>query len=275
MDHSTRSSKQKNFNDKEHQAIYESLLEESVNGGLKRGSIGVVADKFGACNRTVSRIWHQSKLHVRHGLMANISSKKANVVGRKKVQEMEEKLEDILDPVFLEVKEVENEATYAFATLSFIAETFIFLYVGMDAHDCENWKVSTLSIVMLLIALGRVAFVFPLSILSNYMHRSGGESSNISSHPQVCQSSHLKGFPKVCLVLEGFLEQHVSEENVARRQAIDKLKTFLQGTSSPCTTQYYESVRNAKAMAAKNGYELDSNKEDDMLIEKDEIFGTL
>ncbi|GKD54939.1 sodium/hydrogen exchanger 4-like protein isoform X2, partial [Tanacetum coccineum] len=34
---------------------------------------------------------------------------------------------------------------YAFATLSFIAETFIFLYVGMDALDYEKWKVSSLS----------------------------------------------------------------------------------------------------------------------------------
>ncbi|GKE05985.1 ribonuclease H-like domain, reverse transcriptase, RNA-dependent DNA polymerase [Tanacetum coccineum] len=34
---------------------------------------------------------------------------------------------------------------YAFATLSFIAETFIFLYVGMDALDYEKWKVSALS----------------------------------------------------------------------------------------------------------------------------------
>lgn len=33
---------------------------------------------------------------------------------------------------------------FAFATLSFIAETFIFLYVGMDALDYEKWKMSTL-----------------------------------------------------------------------------------------------------------------------------------
>ncbi|KAI3755905.1 hypothetical protein L1987_55714 [Smallanthus sonchifolius] len=82
---------------------------------------------------------------------------------------------------------------YAFATLSYIAETFIFLYVGMDALDYEKWKMSTLSFwtkmglystVMFLIAVGRVAFVFPLSIISNYLHRSG-ESSKISGHHQV------------------------------------------------------------------------------------------
>jgi hypothetical protein len=30
---------------------------------------------------------------------------------------------------------------HAFATLSFIAETFLFLYVGMDALDIEKWKI--------------------------------------------------------------------------------------------------------------------------------------
>jgi hypothetical protein len=29
---------------------------------------------------------------------------------------------------------------HAFATLSFIAETFLFLYVGMDALDIEKWE---------------------------------------------------------------------------------------------------------------------------------------
>nr|GEZ18605.1 sodium/hydrogen exchanger 4-like isoform X2 [Tanacetum cinerariifolium] len=42
--------------------------------------------------------------------------------------------------------------------------------------------------VMFLIALRRAAFVFPLSILSNYMHRSGGESSKISGHHQFTHS---------------------------------------------------------------------------------------
>jgi sodium/hydrogen exchanger 8 len=29
---------------------------------------------------------------------------------------------------------------HSFATISFIAETFIFLYVGMDAFDIDKWK---------------------------------------------------------------------------------------------------------------------------------------
>ncbi|GJN28918.1 hypothetical protein PR202_gb17092 [Eleusine coracana subsp. coracana] len=67
---------------------------------------------------------------------------------------------------------------HIFATLSFIAETFIFLYVGMDALDIDKWKTSEASfktsisifgIVLLVMLLGRAAFVFPISILSNKM----------------------------------------------------------------------------------------------------------
>ncbi|KAF5808170.1 putative cation/H+ exchanger, CPA1 family, na+/H+ exchanger NHX -type [Helianthus annuus] len=32
------------------------------------------------------------------------------------------------------------DCRHAFATMSFIAEIFIFMYVGMDALDVEKWK---------------------------------------------------------------------------------------------------------------------------------------
>jgi len=32
---------------------------------------------------------------------------------------------------------------HTFATLSFIAEIFLFLYVGMDALDIEKWKLAS------------------------------------------------------------------------------------------------------------------------------------
>ncbi|KAF3615105.1 Sodium/hydrogen exchanger 2 [Capsicum annuum] len=65
---------------------------------------------------------------------------------------------------------------HAFATLSFLAETFLFLYVGMDALDIEKWKfvsdspglsVAVSSILMGLILLSRALFILPLSLLSN------------------------------------------------------------------------------------------------------------
>ncbi|KAK8527155.1 hypothetical protein V6N13_085009 [Hibiscus sabdariffa] len=71
-------------------------------------------------------------------------------------------------------------AWHIFAMMSFVAETFIFLYVGMDALDMEKWKMTrqslgtlmaSFSTLVFLILLGRAAFVFPLSVVSNYMNR--------------------------------------------------------------------------------------------------------
>ncbi|GJX48889.1 hypothetical protein Tco_0275734, partial [Tanacetum coccineum] len=87
---------------------------------------------------------------------------------------------------------------------------------------------------------------------------------------------------------EGFLEQRKPAVDAAIRQAIDKLKTLEQGTSSAVLTSYvyqfarkhglfdvllilgnnhltfvyviHESVGIAKAMAPKNGNELDANQ---------------
>ncbi|KAG8386059.1 hypothetical protein BUALT_Bualt03G0109600 [Buddleja alternifolia] len=83
---------------------------------------------------------------------------------------------------------------HVFAMMSFIAETFIFLYVGMDALDIEKWRMSKLSIwdsigvyssVMFLIMLGRAAFVFPLSALSNCLNRTSTRSSTITFKHQI------------------------------------------------------------------------------------------
>ncbi|XP_058080956.1 sodium/hydrogen exchanger 4 isoform X3 [Magnolia sinica] len=82
---------------------------------------------------------------------------------------------------------------HAFATMSFIAETFIFLYVGMDALDIEKWKMTKTSVrttfgiystILLLVLIGRAAFVFPLSTLSNYMN-SSAERTMITFKHQV------------------------------------------------------------------------------------------
>ncbi|KAI5398437.1 sodium/hydrogen exchanger 2 [Lathyrus oleraceus] len=81
---------------------------------------------------------------------------------------------------------------HAFATLSFVAEIFIFLYVGMDALDIEKWKfvsdspgtsIATSSVLLGLVLLGRAAFVFPLSYLSNLTKKS--QYQKISFRQQV------------------------------------------------------------------------------------------
>ncbi|CAI0379248.1 unnamed protein product [Linum tenue] len=77
-------------------------------------------------------------------------------------------------------RHVSHQEEHVFAMLSFVAETFIFLYVGMDAFDIEKWKMTKLSLgtslgiyssIVFLILVGRAVFVFPLSAFSNFMNR--------------------------------------------------------------------------------------------------------
>ncbi|BAF28734.1 sodium/hydrogen exchanger 1-like [Oryza sativa Japonica Group] len=83
---------------------------------------------------------------------------------------------------------------HAFATLSFIAETFLFLYVGMDALDMEKWKIvgetfspmksiALSSTILFLVLVARAAFVFPLSFLANLTKKT--EEGKISIKQQV------------------------------------------------------------------------------------------
>nr|CAP16138.1 Na+/H+ antiporter [Mesembryanthemum crystallinum] len=71
-------------------------------------------------------------------------------------------------------------AQHAFATMSFISETFIFLYVGMDTLDIDKWKgsnssagtfLAVSSTLMLLVLIGRAAFVFPLANILNFIKK--------------------------------------------------------------------------------------------------------
>ncbi|KAL9684878.1 hypothetical protein QQ045_022320 [Rhodiola kirilowii] len=69
---------------------------------------------------------------------------------------------------------------HAFATMSFISETFIFLYVGMDALDIDKWRssqasagtsIALSSTLVGLLMIGRAAFVFPLANIANCCKR--------------------------------------------------------------------------------------------------------
>ncbi|KAL8237636.1 hypothetical protein R6Q59_018716 [Mikania micrantha] len=104
---------------------------------------------------------------------------------------------------------------HAFAAFSFIAETFIFLYVGMDALDYEKWKMSTLSFwtsigiyntVLMLLLLGRAAFVFPLSFIANYMNKGEDPSSKITRQHQVViwWAGLMRGAVSVALAFKQF-----------------------------------------------------------------------
>ncbi|KAH9652126.1 Sodium/hydrogen exchanger 4 [Citrus sinensis] len=106
---------------------------------------------------------------------------------------------------------------HTFAMMSFIAETFIFLYVGMDAFDIEKWRMSKLSFVtslgvysalILMILLGRAAFVFPLSLLSNYMNSHRSPSISFNHQVVIWWAGLMRGAVSIALAFKqvfGFL----------------------------------------------------------------------
>ncbi|WOG99663.1 hypothetical protein DCAR_0519017 [Daucus carota subsp. sativus] len=110
---------------------------------------------------------------------------------------------------------------HVFATISFIAETFIFLYVGMDALDMEKWKMSVLSfwtsigtysILIFLILVGRAVFVFPLSMLSNFMNRRAQSTASITVRHQtvIWWAGLMRGAVSIALAFKQFTHAGVT-----------------------------------------------------------------
>ncbi|KAL4365899.1 hypothetical protein AHAS_Ahas07G0152200 [Arachis hypogaea] len=97
---------------------------------------------------------------------------------------------------------------HVFATLSFIAEIFIFLYVGMDALDIEKWRfisqspgksVGISSVLLGLILVGRAAFVFPLSFLSNFLQKSPHVKIDMKQQVTIWWSGLMRGAVSIAL----------------------------------------------------------------------------
>ncbi|XP_057959434.1 sodium/hydrogen exchanger 1-like [Malania oleifera] len=102
---------------------------------------------------------------------------------------------------------------HAFATLSFVAEIFIFLYVGMDALDIEKWRfvrsspgksVGVSAILLGLILVGRAALVFPLSFLSNLTKYSSSEKINIKQQVTIWWAGLMRGAVSMALAYNQF-----------------------------------------------------------------------
>ncbi|KAG2394717.1 Sodium/hydrogen exchanger 4 Na(+)/H(+) exchanger 4 [Vigna angularis] len=116
---------------------------------------------------------------------------------------------------------------HVFATMSFIAETFIFLYVGMDALDIEKWKMTKLSYgslmgiyssLILLILVGRAAFVFPLSAIANYTNTraSSDQASRITFRQQIIVwwAGLMRGAVSIALAFKQFTFSGVTSDPV-------------------------------------------------------------
>ncbi|KAK2977364.1 hypothetical protein RJ640_013343 [Escallonia rubra] len=102
---------------------------------------------------------------------------------------------------------------HAFATLSFVAEIFIFLYVGMDALDIEKWRfvsdspgtsVAVSSILIGLVMVGRAAFVFPLSFLSNLSKKSANERICFKQQVVIWWAGLMRGAVSIALAYNKF-----------------------------------------------------------------------
>ncbi|XP_022717895.1 sodium/hydrogen exchanger 4 isoform X2 [Durio zibethinus] len=114
---------------------------------------------------------------------------------------------------------------HIFAMMSFVAETFIFLYVGMDALDMEKWKMTRVSFgtlmssfgsIVLLILLGRAASVFPLSAFSNYMNRRPQRSPSLTFKHQVIiwWAGLMRGAVSIALAFKQFTYSGVTWDPV-------------------------------------------------------------
>ncbi|KAB2058720.1 hypothetical protein ES319_A11G253300v1 [Gossypium barbadense] len=102
---------------------------------------------------------------------------------------------------------------HAFATLSFVAETFLFLYVGMDALDMEKWRfvsdspgtsVAVSAVLMGLVMVGRAAFVFPLSFLSNLAKKSTSEKISFREQIIIWWAGLMRGAVSMALAYNQF-----------------------------------------------------------------------
>ncbi|KAK6120099.1 hypothetical protein DH2020_046135 [Rehmannia glutinosa] len=101
---------------------------------------------------------------------------------------------------------------HAFATLSFIAETFIFLYVGMDALDLEKWELVSNSLgksvgasaaLLGLVMVGRAAFIFPLSFLTNFT-KSKSDKLNAKQQVTIWWAGLMRGAVSMALAYNQF-----------------------------------------------------------------------
>ncbi|KAJ7950703.1 Sodium/hydrogen exchanger [Quillaja saponaria] len=113
---------------------------------------------------------------------------------------------------------------HSFATISFIAETFIFLYVGMDALDIDKWKSSNASLgtsiavsstLFALVLIGRAAFVFPISNCTNCIKRRESTQIQFRSQFIIWWAGLMRGAVTIALTYNQFSKSDTTTEDGA------------------------------------------------------------
>ncbi|KAJ1435707.1 Sodium/solute symporter superfamily [Sesbania bispinosa] len=102
---------------------------------------------------------------------------------------------------------------HTFATISFIVESFIFLYVGVHALDTDNMifvsnssstLLGTSAILLCLVLLGRAAFVFPLSFIANSFRKSENDKIGFKQQFVIWWAGIMRGAVSIALVFKKF-----------------------------------------------------------------------
>ncbi|XP_074586975.1 sodium/hydrogen exchanger 3-like, partial [Curcuma longa] len=110
---------------------------------------------------------------------------------------------------------------HAFATMSFISETFIFLYVGMDALDIDKWKMSDASVgttitasgtLFSLVMVGRAIFVFSLANVANCFTHRPNAKIDLTSQFVIWWAGLMRGAVTIALSYNQFSASSTSKE---------------------------------------------------------------
>ncbi|XP_057512470.1 sodium/hydrogen exchanger 1-like [Actinidia eriantha] len=112
---------------------------------------------------------------------------------------------------------------HGFATISFMAETFIFLYVGMDALDIDKWRdsnasagtfIAVSSTLFALVLVGRAAFVYPLANISNCLKRRDSDKIILKQQFIVWWAGLMRGAVTIALSYNQFSGGTSSESSL-------------------------------------------------------------
>ncbi|KAL3626150.1 Sodium/hydrogen exchanger 2 [Castilleja foliolosa] len=120
---------------------------------------------------------------------------------------------------------------HTFATLSFVAEIFIFLYVGMDALDIDKWRVVSSSAALLgLVLVGRAAFVFPLSFLSNLTKKSPSDKIEFKQQVTIWWAGLMRGAVSMALAYNQFTNAGHTQDHAKATMITSTITVVLFST---------------------------------------------
>ena len=111
----------------------------------------------------------------------------------------------------------------------------VFLWVLFLLRDKHSLKKPCWTFMLGKVILKNFSYIFRCAV---YCEVCVISPNNEVYRCQICRSVHPNGLPKVCLVLEHFLEEHFSEEYTARKEAVLKQADCCCGSPSTSMTSF-------------------------------------